>query len=52
MQLSFFANVLFSAPGDNLGLKRPADCFKLAAFAAGFQGKPKHLKQPKDLKCK
>ena len=50
MQLSFFANVLFLAPGDNLDLKCPADCFKLAAFAAGFQGKPKHCRALKAAK--
>ena len=41
MQLLVFANALFWASGDNLGLKGPASSSKQLAFAAGVQGKLK-----------
>ena len=41
MQLPFFANALFWAWGDNLGLKHPINSCKWVAFPAGVQGKPK-----------
>ena len=41
MQLSFFANALFWASSDSLGLKRPANPYTQVAFAAGAQVKPK-----------
>ena len=37
----FFANALFSASGDNLGLKRTSNSCKQVASAAEFQKKPK-----------
>ena len=42
MQLPFFANDLFWASGDKLGLKHPANSCKQIVFAAGVQKKPKH----------
>ena len=41
MQLPFFANALFWAYCDNLGLKRPSNSCKRVAIVAGVQGKPK-----------
>ena len=50
MQLLFFTNNLFWAPGENLGPKRPANSCKLVAFLAGVQGKPKRCKALKVVK--
>ena len=50
MQLPFFANALFWAPGNNLGLKRPANSCNRVAFATGVQGKPKHCRALKVAK--
>ena len=44
---SFFANALFWASGDNLGLKFPANSCKRVAFTAGVQ---KKLKRSRTLK--
>ena len=41
MQLWVFANTLFWASGDNLGLKRPAKSYQRVSFAAEIQEKPK-----------
>ena len=43
----FFANALFWASGDNLGLKFPANSCKRVAFTAGVQ---KKLKRSRTLK--
>ena len=50
MQLPFFANALFWASGDNLGLERPANSCKQVAYVAGVQGKPKHCRALKVAK--
>ena len=44
MQLWFFANAIFWASCNNLGLKRPANSRKPIAFGAGIKGKPKHCR--------
>ena len=42
MQLLFFyANALFWASSDNLGLKHPANSCNRVSYAAGVQAKPK-----------
>ena len=45
-----FANALFWASGDNLGLTCPANSCKQVASAAGDQGKPKHCRALKAAK--
>ena len=45
-----FLQITYWAPGDNLGLKRPANSCKLVVFLAGVQGKPKRCRALKVVK--
>ena len=46
----FFANALFRASGDNLGLKHPVNPCKQVVFVTGVQKKPKHCRALKVAK--
>ena len=51
MQFSFFANALIWVPGDNVGLKHPANSCKQVAIADEVQKKSMHCRALKVIKA-